>query len=154
MKPSLGSRAKINNSPTCLCYYELLKAGRVNRLCFNHRYFKPIFWGGQCSYYLFSRNDHLIIAYVQSSQLQQEIYPIFLALQIISEATGKSKSALMLPHLEQKAVPPLNKRRLLPLRHVPQQTGYAASLTYALQQNPPLLPLTQVCPFQHSRHHS
>lgn len=50
----------------------------------------------------------------------------------------------MTPHVEQKVVPPLNKRRLLPLRNVPQQTGFAASLTYALQQDPPLLPLTQV----------
>lgn len=65
-------------------------------------------------------------------------------LQIIAEASGKSKSALMLPHMEAKVVPPLNKRRLLPLRHVPQQTGYAASLTYAVQQDPPLIPLTHV----------
>lgn len=51
----------------------------------------------------------------------------------------------MLPHMEAKVVPPLNKRRLLPLRHVPQQTGYAASLTFAVQQDPPLIPLTHVC---------
>lgn len=54
----------------------------------------------------------------------------------------------MMPHLDQKVVPPLNKRRLLPLRHVPQQTGYAASLTYALKQDPPLLPLSQVRDFR------
>ena len=61
----------------------------------------------------------------------------------MGEATGKSTAWLMNGVLE-KLQPPLERRRLLPLKHVPQQTGYAASLTYCLQQKPPLLALTPV----------
>lgn len=66
-----------------------------------------------------------------------------LALQLVGEATGKSTARLLSGVLD-KLQPPLAKRRLLPLRHVPQQTGYAAGLTYCLQQKPPLLALSAV----------
>ncbi len=64
-------------------------------------------------------------------------------LQLVAEASGKSKAELLTGLLE-NLQPVLNKRLLLPLRHVPTQTGYAASLTYCLQQDPPLVSLTPV----------
>ena len=63
--------------------------------------------------------------------------------QVVAEATGRTIADL-LSGVIKKVQPPLERRRLLPLKHMPQQTGYAASLAYCLQQRPPLLPLTPV----------
>ena len=64
-------------------------------------------------------------------------------LQLVAEASGKTKAELLSGLLE-NLQPALNKRLLIPLRHVPTQTGYAAGLTYCLQQDPPLVSLTPV----------
>ena len=61
----------------------------------------------------------------------------------MAEASGKTKAELLSGLLE-SLQPALNKRLLIPLRHVPTQTGYAAGLTYCLQQDPPLVSLTPV----------
>lgn len=64
-------------------------------------------------------------------------------LQIVSSASGRSKTNLLKPLLE-KMQPPLEKRRLMPLKHAAAQIGNAAAFTYCLQQRPCLLPLSQV----------
>ena len=64
-------------------------------------------------------------------------------LQIVSEASGRSKTNLLKPLLE-KMQPPLEKRRLMPLKHAAAQIGNAAAFTLCLQQRPCLLPLSQV----------
>ncbi len=83
----------------------------------------------------------------------------FLCLQIVSGASGRSKTNLLKPLLE-KMQPPLEKRRLMPLKHAAAQIGNAAAFTFCLQQRPCLLPLSQVrffpsiahmaCPNTHS----
>ena len=67
------------------------------------------------------------------------------ALQIVSSASGRSKTSLLKPLLE-KLQPSLEKRRLMPLKHASVQIGNAAAFTYCLQQRPCLLPLSQVTP--------
>lgn len=57
-------------------------------------------------------------------------------------ACGRSKASLLKPMLE-KLNPALEKRRLMPLKHAQLQIGNAATFTYCLQQEPPLLPLSQ-----------
>lgn len=64
-------------------------------------------------------------------------------LQIVSGASGRSKTDLLKPLLE-KMQPPLEKRRLMPLKHAAAQIGNAAAFTLCLQQRPCLLPLSQV----------
>ena len=66
-----------------------------------------------------------------------------IGLQILSEATGKPLSVLLEGMME-KLIPPLSKRKLIPLKHLPQQTGFAATMTYCLQQKPPLVTLVPV----------
>lgn len=51
-------------------------------------------------------------------------------------------ASLLKPMLE-KLSPALEKRRLMPLKHPALQIGNAAAFTYCLQQEPPLLPLSQ-----------
>jgi len=66
----------------------------------------------------------------------------------VVKATGQPAARLLAPTLA-KAAPSLERRRLMPLRHLGMQTGNAAAITYCIQQRPPLLPLTQArtaCP--------
>jgi hypothetical protein len=63
-------------------------------------------------------------------------------LQIAGAAARRSKAALLAPLLE-KLSPALEKRRLHPLKHPALQAGNAAAFAYCLQQEPPLLPLSQ-----------
>ena len=63
--------------------------------------------------------------------------------QRVAKATGQPAAKLLAPTLA-KAAPSLERRRLMPLRHVAMQMGNAAAITYCIQQRPPLLPLTQV----------
>ena len=65
------------------------------------------------------------------------------ASQRVAKATGQPAAKLLAPTLA-KAAPSLERRRLMPLRHVAMQMGNAAAITYCIQQRPPLLPLTQV----------
>ena len=65
--------------------------------------------------------------------------------QIVSRASGRSKTSLLKPLVE-KLQPSLEKRRLMPLKHASVQIGNAAAFTYCLQQRPCLLPLSQVTP--------
>lgn len=73
------------------------------------------------------------------------------ASQRVAKATGQPAAKLLAPTLA-KAAPSLERRRLMPLRHVAMQIGNAAAITYCIQQRPPLLPLTQarggarICP--------
>ena len=60
------------------------------------------------------------------------------------KASGRTPASLLKPLLEMLS-PPLEKRRLMPLKHVQLQMGNAAAFTYCMQQKPPLLPLSQVC---------
>ena len=62
--------------------------------------------------------------------------------QIVCRASGASMASLLKPMLE-KLSPALEKRRLMPLKHPALQIGNAAAFTYCLQQEPPLLPLSQ-----------
>jgi hypothetical protein len=62
----------------------------------------------------------------------------------VCKASGQSPASLLKPLLE-KLSPPLERRRLMPLKHVQLQMGNAAAFTYCMQQRPPLLPLSQVC---------
>ncbi len=63
-------------------------------------------------------------------------------MQRVVKATGQPAAKLLAPTLA-KAAPSLERRRLMPLRHLAMQTGNAAAITYCIQQRPPLLPLTQ-----------
>ena len=65
-----------------------------------------------------------------------------IGLQVVASASGRSKSSLLKPQLE-KLQPPIEKRRLMPLKHAAVQIGNAAAFTYVLQQRPSLLPLSQ-----------
>jgi len=65
--------------------------------------------------------------------------------QRVVKATGQPAAQLLAPTLA-KAAPSLERRRLMPLRHLGMQTGNAAAITYCIQQRPPLLPLTQARP--------
>lgn len=64
--------------------------------------------------------------------------------QVVCKASGRTSAQLLKPLLE-KLSPPLEKRRLMPLKHANLQIGNAAAFTYCMQQKPPLLPLSQVC---------
>ncbi|BDA47386.1 probable transcription-associated protein 1 [Coccomyxa sp. Obi] len=63
-------------------------------------------------------------------------------LKIVCKASGRTSAQLLKPLLE-KLSPPLEKRRLMPLKHASLQIGNAAAFTYCMQQRPPLLPLSQ-----------
>ena len=63
-------------------------------------------------------------------------------MQRVVKAMGQPAAKLLAPTLA-KAAPSLERRRLMPLRHLAMQTGNAAAITYCIQQRPPLLPLTQ-----------
>ncbi|EIE23491.1 hypothetical protein COCSUDRAFT_65942 [Coccomyxa subellipsoidea C-169] len=61
---------------------------------------------------------------------------------VVCKASGRTSAQLLKPLLE-KLSPPLEKRRLMPLKHANLQIGNAAAFTYCMQQKPPLLPLSQ-----------
>ncbi|KAK9813301.1 hypothetical protein WJX72_012102 [[Myrmecia] bisecta] len=62
-------------------------------------------------------------------------------LQMIVGATGRPLATLAGP-LMSKVLPPLDKLRLLPIRHLAGQMGNAQAVTVCVQQRPTLLPLS------------
>ena len=65
-------------------------------------------------------------------------------MQLVAEATGRNAAVLLKATLD-KTTPAVEKRRILPLKHVQLQAGYAAVLTWLLQQRPCPLALSPVC---------
>ena len=64
--------------------------------------------------------------------------------QEISSSVGKGASELLKPLVGTLPSPAMDKRRLLPIRHLGMICGHAQSITYCLRQQPCLLPLSQV----------
>jgi hypothetical protein len=64
-------------------------------------------------------------------------------LLVVAEAAGCRVPQLLLPRMD-KVAPGLEKRRLLPMKHLALLMATAANLVYCLRQRPALVKLSQV----------
>lgn len=134
--PPQSSRQKL--SPVCLYHVKLLASHAPSSPAAGWPARQTKF---SSSWWCYA--DHAQLSPVRLFQVAAEDAAPCAGLQLVADATNRTAAVLLRPVLD-KVAPPVEKKRLLPLKHVQTQAGHAAVLTWLLQQRPCPLALSTV----------